>query len=306
MRSRVHLFALLLVVGSFALPLVAQAGGIPFFGPIIPQDGNQAVCAASWGMLIIVFNNVISFLITLAIVFVAPLMIAWAGFLFVVNPVNASGKEQAKKILTNTVVGIVIALAGWLIVDALMAVLYNPSAAGGTWYSLVTSGGIAPCIPLRGSLAPAVTPPPGVVVTVPPTAVCDASHVSNVQALGTSGITISSSGNCCDQNNRSCTSLSGMNAATISQVQRIQQACGGVRITGGTEVGHSNAGGVNHSGGSKIDIATNVDSCITSRTTVAGTRSDGAALRTDSCGNVYARETSPPHWDIKVIAVCSI
>ena len=164
MRSKIFLFALLLVAGSLALPFVAQAGGIPFFGPIIPQTGDQAVCAASWGMLIVVFNNIIRLLITLAIVFVAPLMIAWAGFLFVVNPVNASGKEQAKKILTNTVVGIVVALAGWLIVDALMAVLYNPREAGGTWYSLVTSGGMDPCIPLRGSLAPAVAPPPAVVV----------------------------------------------------------------------------------------------------------------------------------------------
>src|SRR3989344_5737521 len=120
MRSRISLFALLLVFGSVALPLVAHAGGIPFFGPIIPNEQitvngvvtNQNVCAAGWGMLMIVVNNLISFLLTIAIVFVAPLMIAWSGFLFVVNPVDASGKEQAKKILTNTVVGIVIALAG--------------------------------------------------------------------------------------------------------------------------------------------------------------------------------------------------
>ena len=52
MRSRIPLFAFLLVAGSLALPLAAQAGGIPFFGPIIPQEGNQAVCAAGWGMLI--------------------------------------------------------------------------------------------------------------------------------------------------------------------------------------------------------------------------------------------------------------
>ena len=65
----------LLVAGSLALPLAAQAGGIPFFGPIVPDAINR--CAAGWGMLITVINNIISFLITLAIVFVAPLMIAW-------------------------------------------------------------------------------------------------------------------------------------------------------------------------------------------------------------------------------------
>ncbi|MDO8593356.1 MAG: pilin [bacterium] len=156
MRSRIPLYALLLAAGSLVLPLSAHAG-IPFFGPIIPAAYN--VCAGGWGMLITVFNNLISLLITLVIVLVAPLMIAWAGFLFVVNPVNASGKEQAKKILMNTVVGIVIALAGWMIVDAIMAVLYNANTPAGTsggvlgtWSSLIGSGGLAPCIPLAGSL----------------------------------------------------------------------------------------------------------------------------------------------------------
>jgi hypothetical protein len=161
------------------LPLAASAAAIPFLGPIIPNEQitvngvvtNQNVCAAGWGMLITVINNIIRLLITLAIVFVAPLMIAWSGFLFVVNPVNAAGKEQAKKILTNTVVGIVIALAGWLIVDAIMAVLYNPTTVGQTWSQLVTSGGAPLCIPLAGSLAPVGPPPPvGVEVacSIPP------------------------------------------------------------------------------------------------------------------------------------------
>ncbi|MDP1707189.1 MAG: hypothetical protein Q8L30_01380, partial [bacterium] len=93
MRFRTTLFAIFFAVGVFALPLAVHAG-VPFFGPIIPPQSvtgiqGSEVCAAGWGMLIMVINNIISLLITLAIVFVAPLMIAWAGFLFVVNPVNA-------------------------------------------------------------------------------------------------------------------------------------------------------------------------------------------------------------------------
>lgn len=150
MRSRVPLFALLLLVSSFALPLVAHAA-IPFFGPIVPDAAN--VCAAGWGMLMVVINNIISLLITLAIVFVAPLMIAYSGFLYVVNPVDPSGIAKAKGILTNTVVGIIIALCGWLIVDAIMAVLYNPTAVGKTWSQLIGSGGILPCVDQKGSLS---------------------------------------------------------------------------------------------------------------------------------------------------------
>ena len=173
MRSRVPLLALLFVLGSFAMPHFAQAA-IPFFGPIIPADtaAQTNVCAAGWGMLLTVVNNIISLLITLAIVFVAPLMFAYAGFLFVANPYDPSGVSKAKGILTDTIVGILIALGSWMIVDAVMAALYNPGNSLGTWSSLITSGGYPPCLPQAGSLPtdilnPSVTTPG---VTVAPNA----------------------------------------------------------------------------------------------------------------------------------------
>ncbi|MDP1689839.1 MAG: pilin [bacterium] len=162
MRSRAPLFTLLLVVSFLSLPFVAYAG-IPFFGPIIPAEFNA--CAAGWGMLITVVNNIISFLLTLAIVFVAPLMIAYAGFLFVVNPVDSGGISKAKGILTNTIFGIVIALASWMIVDALMVVLYSGSEGSskwGTWASLVTSGNLPACLPQQGTASQ-----PGVITSAP-------------------------------------------------------------------------------------------------------------------------------------------
>lgn len=168
MRSRASLFVFVLVAISLAMPLAAQAG-IPFFGPIIPQADNQAVCPASWGMVLTVINNIISFALTIAIVFVAPLMIGYAGFLMVVNPTSAGDVQKAKTILWNTVIGIVIALAGWMIVAAIMAVLYNPSARSGetrleVWSNLIGSRGVEPCLPQQGALpgeglAPAVTAP---------------------------------------------------------------------------------------------------------------------------------------------------
>lgn len=176
MRSRVPFIALLVAVSSFVVPFIAHAGGIPFFGPIIPQTANQATCPASWGMVLMVINNLISFALTMTIVFVAPLMIAYSGFLYVVNPVDPAGMSKAKSILQNTIVGTVIALASWMIVDAVMAVLYNPSSPGETWYSLIGSGGMDLCLPqagITGAPAPArpavsvVPTPPR--ITVPPT-----------------------------------------------------------------------------------------------------------------------------------------
>ncbi len=156
MRFRATLLSVF-AIGLFVLPHFAYAA-IPFFGPIIPQTANQATCPAGWGMLMTVVNNIISLLITLAIVFVAPIMIAYAGFLYVINPFSPNGIGRAKTILLNTILGIVIALAAWLIVDAVMAVLYNPAAAGGTWYSLVSSGGAPFCLPQAGSVSQPTAP----------------------------------------------------------------------------------------------------------------------------------------------------
>jgi len=103
------------------LPLAAHATGIPFFGAIVPTAAQT--CAAGFGALADIVNNLIAFAITIGIVFVAPLSIAYAGFLYVVNPVNPSSIGKAKKILLNTIVGIVIALAAWLIVDTVLTVL---------------------------------------------------------------------------------------------------------------------------------------------------------------------------------------
>lgn len=169
MRSRVPFVGLLVVVSSFVIPLAAHASGIPFFGPIIPQTANQATCPASWGMVLTVINNLISFALTMTIVFVAPLMIAYSGFLYVVNPVDPAGMSKAKSILQNTIVGTVIALAAWMIVDAVMAVLYNPQNPGETWASLIYGKPSDLCLPQAGITgAPVAARPTIGVVPTPP------------------------------------------------------------------------------------------------------------------------------------------
>lgn len=261
----------LFAVGLFALPVAAYAA-VPFFGPIVPEAYNR--CAAGWGLLMLVINNLISFLLTIVIVFIAPLMIAYAGFLFVFNPVNASGKEEAKKILTNTIVGIVIALAGWMIVDAVMAVLYNQGAqtsAGtlGVWTNLITTSDIDKiCIPLASSLKQAVVEP-GIGVTGrvtegfyqknPALLTKDQSGTNWTQAekdklyTGTEAMKILESSDIAVNRGYSpvgqdcgtqCTSLNGMPKETIDTLVEAKQNCltCSITVTGGTEGGHQSQG----------------------------------------------------------------
>ncbi len=228
MRSRIPLLAFVLVASSFVFPHLAHAA-IPFFGPIIPNAANT--CPAGWGLLIVVINRIISLLITLAIVFVAPIMIAYSGFLYVVNSVNPAGKEKARGILLNTIVGIVIALASWLIVDAIMAVLYNPSAAGGTWYSLVSSDGAPLCLSQAGSLVGSSAGPNMGVTGVTTsgnflsfgTGACSAATVQQGAQLGGYNLTVSQ-------------------ANTLACIAKPESSCGAINLNYNWGKGSSAAG----------------------------------------------------------------
>ena len=190
MRAR-FIFGALVAVVSF-MPLAAQAA-FPFLGPIIPPE--HASCPAGWGMVIVVVNRIISFLLTFIIVFVAPLMIAWAGFLMVLSPTKAGDRSKAQTILWHMVIGVVIALAAYLIIALIMSVLYNKNAPDhkggvlGAWEEIVVGDGSKLCIELKA--ASGTTPTPTVTprladVPLPPTGpgACDPAVVKTAAAKG--------------------------------------------------------------------------------------------------------------------------
>ena len=204
MRSRAPLVLTVALV-LFVLPHVAHAG-IPFFGPIIPKAYSS--CPGGWGLLMVVVNNIIEFLLTMAIVFVAPLMIAYSGFLFVVNPADPSGVTKARSILLNTIVGIVISLAAWMIVDAIMAVLYSPTAVGGTWASLITTRGDA-CLPQAGAL------PGAQLIQATSSPIVSGSYVGDVLGVATAQ---------CQSSNTAC-SPAALRSAGLSSTQADIMSC---------------------------------------------------------------------------------
>ena len=222
MHRRLPLFALLLLVGSFALPHLVHAS-IPFLPPdqtIIPTADNQ--CAAGWGMVIVVINNIIEFAITMMLIFVMPILIAYSGFLFVVNPVNSGGIAQAKSILTNSIVGLVVVLAAWLIVDAVMAALYNPNATSVTknWVDLVTLGGAPQCIKSVGDLN-----------ALNQANLQGGSEVTGVSADGGKFLTLPTNGACTADNLKTAAqqanvSLTQAQADTLSCIAVAESTCG--------------------------------------------------------------------------------
>lgn len=323
MHSRIPLLAFLFAIVFLALPSAAYAGGIPFLGPIIPDA--YKVCPASWGLLITVINNIISLAITLAIVFIAPIMIAYAGFLYVVNPVNPSGMSKAKGILQNTVIGIVVMLAAWLIVDAIMAVLYKPSDSWGTWSSLITGRADDTCLQQAGvlpedKLSQATLNSVAVVPAFTPDIIGERMIRNTFTAAGV-GVNkpncnpIVSS--CGVGTPPSCTNLSGMRNDTINQVIALAKAVKSnstnkyVVVTAGTEPGHAcstNYPAYTHQNGYKVDLAMNnkLDAYIESMA-FKGYRDapqNKQPIYSDICpgGNQYVYEDD--HWDITVKQYC--
>ncbi|MDQ5961470.1 MAG: hypothetical protein QG581_391 [Patescibacteria group bacterium] len=146
------------------------------------------------------------------------------AFMYMLSAANTSKMGSAKEIMQDALIGLVLALTSYLILYVINPDLVNlklPTVSMPSTSS--TPSGGAPT---------SVTPPAGTY-----------SHTEAVQALSSKGIGTSSSGNCSDQNNKSCTSLDGIPKATIEDIIRLKEGtkCP-VTVTGGTEVGHKSHG----------------------------------------------------------------
>ena len=116
--------------------------------------------------------------------------------------------------------------------------------------------------------------------------------------LRSAGVTWSSSGNCTDRYNSTCTSFEQINQSTVSGVITLKHASGcAINITGGTETGHA-SGTYSHWNGYKVDISHNscIDGYIHNAFTRIGNRGDGYPQWQAASGNIYCDEGT--HWDI--------
>src|SRR3989344_2711337 len=131
MRFRHLLLGAIPLLAFLAMPLAAHATGIPYWDSIVPAGVQK--CAAGWAAFAQLVNNLIAFILTILIFIVTPLLIVWAGFLYVVAPANPANRTKANHILTNTVVGLAIALFAWVIVNAVLTgiTVYKDGSIGG-------------------------------------------------------------------------------------------------------------------------------------------------------------------------------
>ncbi|GAA3201760.1 hypothetical protein GCM10010532_021980 [Dactylosporangium siamense] len=124
------------------------------------------------------------------------------------------------------------------------------------------------------------------------------SHSSAASQLRAAGISWTSSGNCSDRNNATCTSFEGIRQATITGIITFKRASGcAVTITAGTETGHA-GGTYSHWNGYKLDIQKTscVNGYITGHYAYVGYIPGWGYQYQAASGNLYTDEGN--HWDI--------
>lgn len=118
------------------LPLSADAQSASFFGPIVPEVCNA--CPCGFGGVLAIIQNLVNFVISISII-IATIIIAWAGGLYMLSATNPESRSTANKMLMNAVIGIMIVLSAWLVVDFIMKTLYGGQF--GPWNSILSGSG---------------------------------------------------------------------------------------------------------------------------------------------------------------------
>lgn len=312
---------------------------LDFFGPILPDACNcahqvtangvsVASSAPAWGCVLQIIQNLQNMFLSLAVLLIT-FYIAYAGITYLMSPTNEEKRTQARQRIVNAVIGIVIVLCAWLLVDSIMKVLYDGSGQNktgfGPWNSILSSSDASmdclapsPNADLPGiittpgqpsSNAGGGTAPTGVTVVTPATTAT--GDEAGVRAQFTAaGVAINHAACPANSTGQGCTNVGGMQGATVQQIIALNGICGGkcgITVTGGSEPGHAK-GTYSHGNGYKVDLrlGTPIDGIIAQQKYYVGQRTGDhpGPGYTDNCGqNQYVKESD--HWDATIKAYCA-
>lgn len=102
------------------------ASSIPYWGPLVSCVGGTSDTFPTCKDLCDTFatiNNIIYFVITLALFAGAPIMLLWGGALMLLAGANEAWYKQGQDMLKNTVIGIAIILVSYILVRSFVSLL---------------------------------------------------------------------------------------------------------------------------------------------------------------------------------------
>ena len=122
------IFALLLVLAanSFVSPLFAQVdreSDVDEKGGLVPCDTDENPTPCTFSDFYLLIKNIIRFGLFYFAVPIATLSFAGAGLMLMTSGDNESKRTTAKNMIWWALIGLVLAFAAWLIVDAILDAL---------------------------------------------------------------------------------------------------------------------------------------------------------------------------------------
>lgn len=123
-------YSTLFVFAAFLAPKLAGAQGLVPCGN--PGQPDCQVCD-----VVTLVNNIVNWLVGI-LTLIFTIMIIVAGLRLVTSTGNANVKVSARKMLITGILGFIIVLSAWIMIDFLIKVLLSPGAqaAIGPWNSL--------------------------------------------------------------------------------------------------------------------------------------------------------------------------
>lgn len=118
MKKTIKFLIFISIFLMLIIPVVSLAS-YKLGDPLVPPCPTTG---CGWNELLALVNNVITFTLKYMVIPIAAIMFAYAGFLLITAG-GGEAKTKAKSIFTNAVIGLVIALAAFLIVKLILSIL---------------------------------------------------------------------------------------------------------------------------------------------------------------------------------------
>lgn len=122
-RNFISMIVLLMVIAPF----------VSFSASLVPCNNNTKAIIENgvtipavpcdFNAFMKLINGGITFILRTMVLPIAAIMFAYAGFLMVTSGGSTEARGKAKNIFSNTVLGLVIAVAAWLIVKTILSIL---------------------------------------------------------------------------------------------------------------------------------------------------------------------------------------
>lgn len=160
-RPLAHLVCLLVIIVStfWLTPNVTLAQGLVPSCPAGATSCPEAYHPDNYGAceVVVLANNLISFFIGLIAV-VGSIVMVYAGYLLVTSRGNVSQMEKAKSMFTNVLIGVVIMLSAFLIVNTVLGVLVGTDSPILNWNEIKCQYANQAGTPVKGNIVAGLHP----------------------------------------------------------------------------------------------------------------------------------------------------